>query len=63
MKQLFSAFGYLHDKNIAHRDVKMENILIDDKMNVKIIDFGFGVKLGKGEILYDFCGTPHYIAP
>ena len=41
----------------------MENILIDDKMNVKIIDFGFGVKLEKGEILHDFCGTPHYISP
>lgn len=63
MKQVFSAFAYLHDKNIAHRDVKMENILIDDKMNVKIIDFGFGVKLEKGEILHDFCGTPHYISP
>jgi len=41
----------------------MENILLDDKLNVKIIDFGFSVKLQKGEVLYDFCGTPHYIAP
>ena len=63
VKQIFDAFDYLHKKNIAHRDVKMENILIDDRQNVKIIDFGFSVKLEKGEVLNDFCGTPHYIAP
>jgi serine/threonine protein kinase len=48
MKQIFSAFLYLHQKNIVHRDVKMENVLIDDNFNVKIIDFGFSVKLQKG---------------
>ncbi len=46
-----------------HRDVKMENILVDEEGLVKIIDFGFGVKLDKGDALYDFCGTPHYIPP
>jgi len=48
VRQIFLAFEYLHKKNIAHRDVKMENILIDEKMNIKIIDFGFSLKLEKG---------------
>lgn len=40
-KQVASAVKYLHELDIAHRDIKLENILIDDEMNAKIIDFGF----------------------
>lgn len=40
-KQVASAIKYLHELNIAHRDIKLENMLIDDEMNAKIIDFGF----------------------
>lgn len=40
-KQLISALQYCHNKCVAHRDIKLENIMLDNKGNVKIIDFGF----------------------
>jgi len=46
-KQISSAIEYIHDLNIAHRDIKLENILIDDNMNTKLIDFGFFYRLEK----------------
>ena len=41
MKSLLQALKYTHEKNIAHRDLKMENILISKGLKIKIIDFGF----------------------
>ena len=71
--QLASALKYLHGLSIAHRDLKMENILVKvdakNDFHTKITDFGLaekesvGTMSGKREFLEQFCGTPVYMAP
>ncbi|KAJ3263494.1 hypothetical protein HK104_006641 [Borealophlyctis nickersoniae] len=39
-KQIAEAVGYLHSNNVVHRDIKDENIVIDDNLSVKLVDFG-----------------------
>lgn len=63
-KQIMIAINYLHDHNIYHRDIKLENILIDiNKTKIKIIDFGFSCLAPKNKLLNFFCGTPSYMSP
>lgn len=57
------AIGYLHMKGIVHRDLKLENILLDQEGYLKIIDFGLAKMLGDNEETQSFCGTPEYLAP
>ena len=57
------AIGYLHMKGIVHRDLKLENILVDEDGYIKIIDYGLAKMLGDNEEAQSFCGTPEYLAP
>lgn len=61
--QIVAGIEYCHRNCIVHRDVKMENVLVDAECSVKIIDFGFSVCTPSTEKLGVFCGTPSYMAP
>ncbi|XP_039428359.1 LOW QUALITY PROTEIN: MAP/microtubule affinity-regulating kinase 4-like [Corvus cornix cornix] len=62
-RQIVSAVHYCHQKNIVHRDLKAENLLLDADANIKIADFGFSNEFSRGSKLDTFCGSPPYAAP
>lgn len=55
--------SYCHSHDIAHRDIKLENIHIINKKTIKLIDFGFSISLKHKGRLNLFCGTPSYMPP
>ena len=75
MRQIIDAFNYIHGKNVMHRDIKLENILLhfeneEDRKNlnmmkaiVKIIDFGFACKIAKNALTFTTIGNPMNMDP
>ena len=61
--QITQAISYLHQQGIAHRDLKLENILIDADGYLKIIDYGLAKIISSDDLSMSFCGTPEYLAP
>ncbi|TGZ79376.1 kinase-like protein [Ascodesmis nigricans] len=61
--QLVGAVSYVHMNHCVHRDLKLENILMDANENVKLCDFGFTREYEKNKLLQTFCGTVCYCAP
>lgn len=67
IKQVMQALQYLHSKNIAHRDLKLENILFaspdTNNLKLKLIDFGFAQKFDREKGMTLILGSPLYMAP
>ena len=62
-KQVVEAIRYCHNRCITHRDIKLENVLLDEQNNIKTIDFGFSTCIPNEKKVKIFCGTPSYMAP
>ncbi|CAM8889015.1 unnamed protein product [Rhodiola kirilowii] len=65
-QQLISAVDYCHSRGIFHRDLKLENLLLDESGRLKITDFGLSALAENKHLdglLHTTCGTPAYVAP
>ncbi|VDK81657.1 unnamed protein product, partial [Onchocerca ochengi] len=62
-RQITSAILYCHKHKVAHRDLKLENILLDADNNAKIADFGLSNYFSDKTLLNTFCGSPLYASP
>ncbi len=63
MRQIVAAVDYMHRAGVCHRDLKLENILLDVNGQIKIIDFGLGNFFDSHATLDTFCGSTDYAPP
>ena len=63
MRQLVDGLKYLYNKQILHRDLKPQNILVSEDGNLVITDFGFARYTDNENMLNTLCGSPMYMAP
>lgn len=60
---MVSAISYLHKNGIIHRDVKDENVILNESFQIKLIDFGAAAYLDPTKLFGTFCGTLEYCSP
>jgi serine/threonine protein kinase len=61
--QITIGIAYLHKNSICHRDVKLENVILDSKGDAKLADFGMASVVPPGAKLMESVGSPHYACP
>ncbi|KAE9615107.1 putative protein kinase CAMK-CAMKL-CHK1 family [Lupinus albus] len=65
-RQLINAVDFCHSRGVYHRDIKLENLLLDENENLKVSDFGLSAlneSKWQDGLLHTACGTPAYVAP
>lgn len=66
MRQILEAVQFLHERNIAHLDIKPQNLLLTSSFpqgDILLCDFGISRVIGKGTEIREIVGTPDYVAP
>jgi len=63
MTRLLSALNHMHQRGLVHRDVKPENVMLDESGQPVLIDFGIAARLSDKREMCRKCGSPGYVAP